>query len=325
MLRLVKLRIAGLLVLSYLVATLISCGGRGTSPTSANTVGPPSAPGSPSAPLSSSQIGPVVMVVEENHSYEQVIGNPVMPYLNSLAQQGALATQYYANLHPSIPNYFALTTGGTWTIDDSFSGPLPADNLAREISAAGKTWKSYAEDLPSPGYLGTTVGNYIKHHNPFAYFSDVVNNSAQAANIVPFSQFAADLNAGALPAFSFVVPNALDDAHDCPTGVTCSDNDLLSRADQWLKANIAPLLSNPQFQKSGLLLIVFDESLLLDLRNGGGRVPLVAVGPKARAGAQSAVSYNHVNTLKSVCEVLALPTCPGAAASASGEDDLIQP
>lgn len=265
------------------------------------------------------------MVVEENHSYEQVIGNPVMPYLNSLAQQGALATQYYANLHPSIPNYFALTTGGTWTIDDSFSGPLPADNLAREISAAGKTWKSYAEDLPSSGYLGTTVGNYIKHHNPFAYFSDVVNNSAQAANIVPFGHFAADLNAGALPAFSFVVPNALDDAHDCPAGVTCSDNDLLSRADQWLKANIAPLLSNPQFQKSGLLLIVFDESILLDLRNGGGRVPLVAVGPKARAGAQSAVSYNHVNTLKSVCEVLALLTCPGAAASASGEDDLIQP
>lgn len=264
------------------------------------------------------------MVVEENHSYEQVIGNSAMPYLNSLAQQGALATQYYAMMHPSLPNYFALTTSGTWATDDNFPGPLSADNLAREITAAGKTWKSYAEDLPSPGYLGTTVGNYIKHHNPFAYFTDVVSDSNQAANIVPFTQFSADLNAGALPAFSFVIPNALDDAHDCPAGVTCSDADLLSRADQWLKTNIAPLLSASQFQKSGVLVIVFDESTLSDLRNAGGRVPLVAIGPRAKAGAQSAATYNHVNTLKSVCEVLALPNCPGTAASVSGEEDLIQ-
>ena len=292
-----------------------------------NTTAPASNPtgtGQPQASPPAPQAGLVVMVVEENHSYEQVIGSSSMPYLNSLVQQGALATQYYANMHPSLPNYFALTTGGTWTIDDNFTGPVSADNLTREIAAAGKTWKSYAEDLPSPGYLGATVGNYIKHHNPFAYFSDVVNNSGQAANIVPFRQFSADLNAGALPAFSFVVPNALDDAHDCGAGVTCSDNDLLSRADQWLKTNIAPLLSSAQFQKSGLLLIVFDESNLADLRNVGGRVPLVAIGPKVKAGAQSAATYNHVNTLKSVCEVLALPTCPGAAATVSGEEDLIQ-
>jgi acid phosphatase len=266
----------------------------------------------------------VVIVVEENHSFEQVIGSPAMPYLNSLTQQGALATQYYAMMHPSIPNYFALTSGGTWTTDDNFPGPLSADNLVRQINAAGKKWKSYAEDLPSPGYLGTTMGSYIQHHNPFVYFSDVVSDPRQAANVVPFTQFAADLNAGALPDFSFVVPNALDDAHNCPAGVTCSDNDLLSRADQWLQANIGPLLPAPQFQKRGLLLIVFDESTLSDMRNGGGRVPLIAIGPWAKAGAQSAATYNHMNTLRSICEVLALPSCPGAAASMSGEEDLIQ-
>jgi acid phosphatase len=266
----------------------------------------------------------VVMVVEENHSYEQVIGSASMPYLNSLAQQGGVATQYYSNMHPSLPNYFALTTGDTQTADDNFPGPLSADNLVRALTAAGKTWKSYAEDLPSPGYLGTTVGNYIKHHNPFAYFNEVVSNPSQAANIVPFAQFSTDLNSGTLPTLSFVVPNSLDDAHDCGDGIVCNDSDLLARADQWLKTNIAPLLGSGQFQKGGLLLIVFDESNMADIRNGGGRVPLIAVGPRAKAGAQSSVAYNHVNTLKTVCEVLGLASCPGSAASAAGEDDLIQ-
>ena len=123
------------------------------------------------------------MVVEENHAYEQIIGNSLMPYLNSLAQQGALATQYYADAHPSIGNYFALTTGALQTNDNNFPGPLSADNLVRQINASGKSCKAYAEDLPSPGYLGTTVGNYEKHHNPFAYFSDVVNDANRAAKI----------------------------------------------------------------------------------------------------------------------------------------------
>ena len=165
----------------------------------------------------------------------------------------------------------------------------------------------------------------MKHHNPFSYFSDVVNNPNQAANIVPFSQFAGDLQKGSLPAFSMLVPNLPDDAHSCPIGLTCDDNALLAAADQWLKNNIAPLLGNQQFQKSGLLLIVFDESNLADLRHGGGRVALIANGPKAKPGVQSSTSYTHENTLKTICSVLSLTTCPGAAASDAAEDDLIQP
>jgi len=264
------------------------------------------------------------MVMEENHSYEQVIGSASMPYLNSLAQQGALATQYYATSHPSIPNYFELTTGAPQTLDNNFPGPVSADNLARELTASGKTWKVYAEDLPSPGYLGSSTGNYIKHHNPFTYFTDVINNPAQAANIVPFTQFSTDLAAGQLPAFVMVIPDLPDDAHSCKAATTCDDNSMLADADTWLKTNIAPLLANAEFQKNGLLLIVFDESNLADLRHGGGRVPLIAVGPKAKAGAQSSITYSHENTLRTICSVLGLTTCPGAGATAGAEDDLVQ-
>src|SRR3989441_3998753 len=72
-----------------------------------------------------------------------------MPYLNGLAQQYGLATQYYANTHPSIGNYFMMTVGTIITNDDSYGSVVTDDNVIRQLLAAGKTWKAYAEDLPS--------------------------------------------------------------------------------------------------------------------------------------------------------------------------------
>lgn len=301
---------------------LSSCGGGSAAPPANSNVQP--APSAPQPGAASPQQAFVVLVVEENQAFEDVIGSSAMPYLNSLAQQGAVATQYYADAHPSISDYFELTTGAVQTLDNNFPGPVSADNLAHELIAASKSWKTYAEDLPSPGYLGGDVGHYLKHHNPFAYFSDVVGSPAQAANIVPFTQFPSDLAAGALPMFSIVVPNAIDDGHDCPTVSPCNTSDVLSQADNWLKGNIAPLVSSAQFQRSGLLLIVFDESKITDLRNGGGRVAFIAVGPKAHPGAQSAALYRHEDTLRTICDELNLSTCPGAGATAPPESDLVQ-
>src|SRR6059036_4211136 len=157
-----------------------------------------------------------------------------MPYLNGLAQQYGLATQYYANTHPSIGNYFELATGQIISNNDSYSQIVTVDNIVRELRAAGKTWKSYGEDLPSVGYTGPDVGNYARKHNVFALLSDVVNDSSQRNRLVPFTQFATDLANGTLPDFSNIVPNLCNDAHDCPLGT----------ADTWLGNNIAPLLAS---------------------------------------------------------------------------------
>ena len=121
-------------------------------------------------------VGHVVVVVEENTDYANVICGSSMPYLSSLVKQYGLATQYYANTHPSIGNYFMMTVGKIITNDDGFSGTVSDDNIVRELVAAGKTWKSYAEDLPSVGYTGGSVGNYARKHNPLSYLSDVVND-----------------------------------------------------------------------------------------------------------------------------------------------------
>src|SRR5207248_9560504 len=190
------------------------------------------------------------------------------PYLNGLAQQYALATKYYAVTHPSIGNYFMMTVGKIITNDDSYSGVVSDDNIIRRLIAAGKTWKSYAEDLPSVGYTGGDTGNYAVRHNPLAYIADVQNTASQQQNLVPFTQFALDLAAGSLPDFSFIVPNLCDDAHDCSLNV----------ADTWLKTNIDPLIKNSAFQKDGLLIVVFDESGN-DNTHGGGRVVAALVSP----------------------------------------------
>ena len=262
---------------------------------------------------SSQSVQHVVIVVEENHSYGSVIGNSAMPYLNGLASKYALATNYFADTHPSLPNYFVLTTGSLVTFDDSYSGTYSGANLASIVSSAGKTWKVYAESLPSAGYTGEDQYPYIKHHNPFAYFASVVNNSSQAANIVPFTQFSSDLAAGALPSVSFVIPNLLNDAHDGS----------LAQADSWLQSNIAPLVNSPVFANT-VLMIVFDEGDLIDIEHIGGHVAMVIAGGPVKTGYQSTTFYQHQSTLRFTLDALGIGHAPQAAANATPMSEFLK-
>ena len=239
-----------------------------------------------------------------------------MPYLNSLASANGLATQFYANTHPSLPNYFMLTAGATIAADDGFIGIVSQDNVVRALTAAGKTWKCYAEGLPSVGYLGGDALPYAHHHVPFAYFSDVQNSSTQANNIVPITQLATDISNKSLPDYAFIVPDLNNDAHDCPPGMSsCSDIQTLADADQWLAAQFKPLLASSAF-KNSLLIITFDESVFTDLSHGGGQVATVLVSPLAKPGYQSTTLYQHESTLRLMLEGLGVTDLPGAAASA---------
>jgi acid phosphatase len=255
--------------------------------------------------------GHVVIVVEENANYASVVGETaIMPYLNSLISSYGLATQYYSNTHPSIGNYLMLTTGQVLTNNDNetpTSFPVSVNNVVRELAANGKTWKAYAEDLPSVGYTGGDTGNYVPRHVPLAYLTDVQGSAAGKQTLVPFTQFAVDLAAGQLPNYSFVTPNLCDDAHNCGLDV----------ADAWLKANIAPLLTSSPFKDDGLLIITFDESENDDT-NGGGRIAAVLISPKfSKPGYQSTTLYQHQSTLRLMLEGLGITTSlPGAAATA---------
>jgi len=259
----------------------------------------------------------VFVLVEENQPYSSIIGNPVMPYTNSLAQQYSLATQYYANRHNSLPNYFMLTVGDLVTTDDTYTGKVTADNVVRAITTAGKTWKVYADSLPNVGYLGPTVIPYGKDHNPFTYFSDVLNSSSQAANVVPFTQLATDMQNGTLPDYAMIVPDFANDGHDCPNEASnCTDTDKLAHIDSWIQTNVAPLINSPVFNNS-VLIYTWDESSIDDSANGGGHIPTILIGSPVRRKFQSTTMYQHQSALRLSMELLGIKDLPGASATAT--------
>jgi len=253
----------------------------------------------------------VVLVMEENQSYSTVAGNTAnWPNLNALIIKGALATNYYADSHPSIGNYFMLTTGQILTTDDNSTQVWNVDNLARHMLAARKSLKVYAEGI-TQGYLGGDNGPYVIRHNPFAMLSDIADNS-QIANstIYPFSQFAADAANDSLPEFSYIVPDVDDDAHD---GTPLE-------ADKWLQASVvAPLSGFTAFQSGGdgVLIVDFDEADTSDTSHGGGHVAAVLWGPNVKPGYRqtSDTIYQHESMLLTVMDTLGLSNPPGLAAN----------
>jgi phosphatidylinositol-3-phosphatase len=264
----------------------------------------------------------IVMVVEENQSYATVVRNTTdWPNLNNLISNGALATNYYANTHPSIGNYFMLTTGQLLTNDDQSTMVWDVDSIARRMLAANVPFRIYAEGI-TQGYVGGNIGLYLVRHNPFARLSDIANNP-QVANqcIWPFTQFAIDLANGTLPEFSYIVPDVDDDAH----------NGTAQQADSWLQTNLViPLSNNPAFAPGGdgLLIVEFDEAATSDTTNGGGHISPVLWGPTVRAGytQTSSTLYQHQSMLRTVMDLLQLPNPPGAAATApSMSEFFIQP
>src|SRR6185437_12064566 len=222
---------------AVLLLGLTACGG---GPRSMSSVPSPSPSPSPSPTAASPH---VVLVMEENQSYSTVVGNTKdWPNLNNLVKNGALATNYYANAHPSIGNYFMLTTGQILTTSDTSTKVWNVDNIARRMLASKVSFKIYAEGI-TRGYLGGDTGLYVIRHNPFAMLSDIANDPKVANQTIwPFAQFAADVANGQLPEFSFVVPNVDDDAHSASA----------RNADSWLQANVVkPLSGYSAFQPGG--------------------------------------------------------------------------
>ncbi|HEY1160930.1 MAG TPA: alkaline phosphatase family protein [Terracidiphilus sp.] len=254
----------------------------------------------------------VVLVMEENQSYSTVAGNTaVWPNLNNLISQGALPTNYYANSHPSIGNYFMLTTGQLLTTNDDSTTVWDVDNIARRMLAAGVPFRIYAEGI-TQGYVGGNTGLYLIRHNPFAMLSDVAGNMQVANEVIrPFSQFAIDLANGALPEFSCIIPDVNDDAH----------NGTPQQADSWLQANVVTLLSSySAFEEGGdgILIVDFDEAETSDTAYGGGHVSPVLWGPDVLVGytQTSTTIYQHQSMLRTMMEALSLPNPPADAATA---------
>ncbi|MFJ4095183.1 alkaline phosphatase family protein [Kitasatospora sp. NPDC089913] len=237
----------------------------------------------------------VVVVVMENHAFKQIIDSSSAPYINSLAKGGAVLKASYGITHPSQPNYFALFSGGTQGItgDGCYSvGSMSAANLGSELIAAGRTWGSYNESLPSEGSTTCKSGKYAQKHNPWFAFKNVPAKSGHT-----FAQFPTDFTA--LPTVSFVVPNLCNDMHDCSVGT----------GDGWIKNNLAAYADWARTHNS-LLVVTYDE----DDRNSGNQIPTVLYGQPVKAGSAPTTKYNHYHLLRTLEDLAGLTAHAGKAA-----------
>jgi len=214
----------------------------------------------------------VVIVIEENHSFAQVIDSPAAPYLNMLARKGALLTNSYGVTHPSQPNYIALFAG---TIDGVNGNTCPtsltAPNLFSTLAQVGHSFVGYAEDLPAVGAVDCIAGAYARKHNPWVNWQSSPLNTVPAQHNRPWTDFSTDFNT--LPTVSIIVPNQQNDMHDG------QDPDRIARADQWLRTNLERYVQWAETHNS-LLIVTWDE----DNGKSDNHIPTILVGPMVRAG-----------------------------------------
>lgn len=294
----------------------------------------------------------VFVVVEENQSYDDVVGNTQdLPYFNSLVREYGIATNYYANTHPSVNDYFMLTAGQTgvssfWASEgvlaDLHRGDVSGANIASVLTDNKKTWKAYLEGLPEVGSLTSSHGAYVRRHDPFSYFSTVVHGTrdypAQTTNLVPFAgNFEKDLRDRSFPSYSFIVPNIYDNGHDnakTRREAGCGDHVVLQQIDQWLNRDIRPLIEDADFKRSGLLIILFDEACSrgphadnrLDPKqpslHGGGHIPALIISSKTKPGTRFDQLLHHEGILRLCLRALGIQQFPGAAATAPDVSEL---
>ena len=229
----------------------------------------------------------IFVVIFENKEYGDVIGNPAAPFMNSLAQQYGLATSEFALVHPSLPNYMALTSGDTAFTSDCVDCQTPVVNIADRIEASGRAWTAYMEDMPAP-CSATDSGLYVAKHNPFVHYTNIMTNPARCTqSVLPFAQFSADLAANRLSDFVWITPNLCNDMHDCGVGA----------GDAWLAALVPQIMQSPSFDNA-LLLVVWDEGT--SSAGGGGHVPLIVVSSSTPAGLQVGTTFTHDNVLRTI-------------------------
>ncbi len=281
-----------------------------SSSTTSSTLAPTTTtPPHPSGPCGATNAPPatyqhVVWIVMENKTYSQIIGSSNAPYINSLADQCGLATSFYAEAHPSLPNYIAMTSGSTQGItddNDPSSHPLTAPSI---FSQLGTGWRALEESMPSNCYLSNS-GLYAVKHNPAAYFTNIRTQCATQDQ--PLSD-PPDLSAK----FTFITPNLCDDMHSCPTASDVATE--TRNGDKWLAMWMPKILSSSQYQSGSMaVFLTWDE----DDYSSTQHIATLAISPSTPSGTKASATFNHYSLLRTTEQLLGITTYLGNASTAA--------
>jgi hypothetical protein len=251
----------------------------------------------------------VIVVIEENHGYDQLIGSDNAPYFNQLAAAGALFTDAHGVVHPSQPNYLVLFSGNNQKVGDDkclqSETPYTTPNLGASLISHGFTFKGYAETMPSVGYeeceylksslTGGTL--YARKHAPWVNWQGNKENNISPSLSLPMTEFPKDFNK--LPTVSFVIPDMDNDMHNIGAP---GDAAAIQRGDKWLKEHLSAYVNWAKTHNS-LLVITFDE----DDYKKVNHIPTIFVGAQVKPGIYSE-KINHFNVLMTINAMYGLPS-----------------
>ena len=305
----------------------------------------------------------VFVINIENKGYDTTWGpTSAAPYLaKTLRSKGVLLDSYYGTAHNSQPNYVAQVSGqgpnpqmqadcqfytsfvqaGTAAPGQAVGGgcvfPATVPTVMSQLDSKGLTWKGYLEDMGTPcrhPALNTQdstqqakVGDqYAARHDPFVYFSAVINSPECAQRVVDLSQLPKDLaTVATTPNLTYITPNLCDDGHDSP----CVDGRPggLASVDVWMRTWVPKILNSPAYKQDGMLVITADESdspqtdatsccgegagpntpLPGIVGTGGGKIGALVLSRWTTPNSWSTAPYNHYSLLGSIEDIFRLP------------------
>ncbi|KZT65202.1 hypothetical protein DAEQUDRAFT_541675 [Daedalea quercina L-15889] len=243
-----------------------------------------------------------VQIWFENTDFETAASSPTF---QNLSQQGVLFTSYYAMTHPSEPNYIAVAGGDFFgnAVDDFRAIPMNISSIVDLLEQKNISWASYQESMPYDGFTGYNYTSfdyiagsgdytyYVRKHNPLIIFDSVSNVTDRALRIRNFNDFARDVNASAIPQWSFITPNLVNDGHD-------TDIDFVS---QWIQFWLNPILADTRFNDNRtIILLTFDETETYSINN---RIWTLALGgglPAQLKNTTDDTFYTHYSCLSTV-------------------------
>jgi hypothetical protein len=238
----------------------------------------------------------VVWIVMENKAYGDIIGSGNAPYITALAGACGVAANFFAETHPSAPNYVAMTSGGTQGLNDDRDPaqyPIDAPSIFSQLGRGG--WRALAEFMPSNCRLKSALPEYYARHNAPAYYTNI--RSACHKYDVPL-RGVPDLSAR----FTFIVPGSCHSMHTCN----------VATGNAWLERFMPKIFSSPEYRAGRTaVFLTWDES-----DGGGNHVPTLVVAPPVQRGTTSRARFNHYSLLRTTQELLGLRPFLGHAANA---------
>lgn len=238
----------------------------------------------------------------------------VVSYLNALPKPVASNCEagHYYLLNNENPGYYgdgSVDTADTFTIP-----PVPTNSIADVLLSGavsvrwyGEGYNEYVQDPNDP----TNV--YCNICNPFQYQTSIMANQTVRAQVLQdTSDFYTSLQAGILPAVSFVKPGALNDGHPVSSK--------FSVFEAYVRKIITELRQQPELWASTAVFITVDEAggywdsgyiQPVDFFGDGPRIPLIVVSPFTLGGRVSHEYGDHISILKFIEANWGLPKISG--------------